>query len=522
MTLGRLGHSRADRRVAIALLVVALVFVGHALYTSDGAVVDDAYIVFRYARNLASGAGLTFQGGVRVEGYTCFSWVLVGAAVARLGLPPEVCLPPLGIGLGALTVMLAASGSGRLAGRAHPGAALPATILSGLFLALSPGLAYFAGSGLETSLFCLLTVLSLTAAVEQRPGRAAAGASLALLTRPEGAFVAALALGAGFARSPRGERPRWLIAALAFATVAVAYAVFKEVYFGALAPNTLAAKPPVLREGLAYAGWGLVDAGPLLVIAAGLGLWRRARAPDAPWLAASAATLAAVATVEGGDWMPAGRLLLPAMCAGAMALGAIAEAVVSLGGSPARSGVCGRFLGLRPLLLGATAAAGAFYVYWSRVDSSSLHERSELARHYEPFRDDIARRLWESGARSVGTLDVGRISYTRPAMRILDLGGLTDPDIARSPGDYRSKRPPVEVLDREAPDAFLLTSVVPPTAPLAGQAPEVSLFYPVEAALAASPWFRARYRLHATLPVRSDYYLHWYERVPVAEPRAGS
>src|SRR3989304_2142112 len=51
---------------------------------------DDAYISFRYARNLARGAGLVFNpGGEPVEGYTNFLWVVLLAGVARLGPAPE-------------------------------------------------------------------------------------------------------------------------------------------------------------------------------------------------------------------------------------------------------------------------------------------------------------------------------------------------------------------------------------------------------------------------------------------------
>jgi len=40
-------------------------------------IVDDAYISFIYARNLARGAGLTYTDGARVEGYTDFACVVM-------------------------------------------------------------------------------------------------------------------------------------------------------------------------------------------------------------------------------------------------------------------------------------------------------------------------------------------------------------------------------------------------------------------------------------------------------------
>ena len=51
---------------------------------------DDAFISFRYARNLAEGNGLVFNPGLeRVEGYTNFLWVLILAGFDWMGLAPE-------------------------------------------------------------------------------------------------------------------------------------------------------------------------------------------------------------------------------------------------------------------------------------------------------------------------------------------------------------------------------------------------------------------------------------------------
>ena len=84
-------RSSPDRRglEALVILVIVVVFVAHALFVASGAVVDDAYIAFRYSRNLAAGEGLRFQPGPPVEGYTCFSWVVLGALFARLGMEPR-------------------------------------------------------------------------------------------------------------------------------------------------------------------------------------------------------------------------------------------------------------------------------------------------------------------------------------------------------------------------------------------------------------------------------------------------
>jgi len=49
---------------------------------------DDAYISFRYARNLIEGNGLVFNPGERVEGYTNFLWTVLMAGGLGLGVHP--------------------------------------------------------------------------------------------------------------------------------------------------------------------------------------------------------------------------------------------------------------------------------------------------------------------------------------------------------------------------------------------------------------------------------------------------
>ena len=66
---------------------------------------DDAFISFRYVRNLLAGHGLVFNPGEYVEGYSNFLWVLELAAVwGALGVPPEQAAPWLSAACTAATV----------------------------------------------------------------------------------------------------------------------------------------------------------------------------------------------------------------------------------------------------------------------------------------------------------------------------------------------------------------------------------------------------------------------------------
>jgi len=58
---------------------------------------DDAYIMFRYARNFARGWGLVFNRGEYVEGYTSLLWTIQLAGGEWLGLNSEVTAPVLDV-----------------------------------------------------------------------------------------------------------------------------------------------------------------------------------------------------------------------------------------------------------------------------------------------------------------------------------------------------------------------------------------------------------------------------------------
>src|SRR5207244_6242545 len=130
-------------------------YIAHVVFVSGG-LIDDAYISFRYARNLAGGHGLVFNpGGARVEGYTNFSWVLAAALAAAAKLDAAALMPLVGIGCGLAAVVLAGAQARAIAaesGRPPRLAGLPAALV----VAASPSLVFYAGSGMETSLFTLL------------------------------------------------------------------------------------------------------------------------------------------------------------------------------------------------------------------------------------------------------------------------------------------------------------------------------------------------------------------------------
>lgn len=142
---------------------------------------DDAFISFRYARNLVEGHGLVFNPGERVEGYTNFLWVLELAAFWKtLGLRPESVAPWLSV---LCTI-------GTLAPTVWWAALLPGLRRRGLMIWMALGLlctsATFAvwtsGGGLETRQFTLFVVVAVVClTVHSGSRRGLLGASLCLV-----------------------------------------------------------------------------------------------------------------------------------------------------------------------------------------------------------------------------------------------------------------------------------------------------------------------------------------------------
>ncbi len=182
-----------------AVLAAAFVgFLAHAWHYAF--LTDDAYISFHYAQNLVDGAGLVFNPGERVEGYTNFSWVLLMAAFDAIGLRPHLVATPLSllasVGLWGVAVAFAA----RSAPRKHAGFAAAFVAIG---LALAPSVAVWSTSGLETRFYELLVLAGIVRLVHE-DDRLVAGetpwplASLLLalgcLTRPDCLLIAACTL----------------------------------------------------------------------------------------------------------------------------------------------------------------------------------------------------------------------------------------------------------------------------------------------------------------------------------------
>jgi hypothetical protein len=238
---------------------------------------DDAFISFRYARHLASGEGLTWNPGERVEGYTNFLWVVLIAGAMRLGLQPEVVAPTLGIAAGALVV----GGLAAFTARLTPPAGL-LSLVPTAFLASSRTFTAWCTGGLETMLFTLLVCSATWVAIEERRREtrvrvvSAALFAAAALTRPEGLLfggVCGVWILANLVWDRRSAVP-FLFWAAVFGGITGAHFLWRHEYYGAWVPNTFTAKVPApwWDHGLTYAwlftrAYGLPLFAPVVAVA---------------------------------------------------------------------------------------------------------------------------------------------------------------------------------------------------------------------------------------------------------------
>jgi len=221
-----------------------------------GVPLDDAWIHFQLARNLARGDGFSFNPGHPTSGSTAPLWTLLLATVYSVGgrfpaagqLLSGVCF---------LAALVATYALGkRVTGNRW------AAWLGGVVVAANGRMAWAALSALEIGLFATLSLLALVAHLSDRATgryrlRTAALFGLAALSRPEGYLLFALAL-ADFVvqvakspshqitKSPNQQISKWrrlpLLPAALFAAIVLPYLIFSLRTSGHLLPNTYHAK----------------------------------------------------------------------------------------------------------------------------------------------------------------------------------------------------------------------------------------------------------------------------------------
>jgi hypothetical protein len=459
-----LGGARLPREMALLFgLILPAMLLAANMWRVHPFTVDDSFISFRYARNLARGWGLVYNEGERIEGYTNFLWTVLLAGGIKLGIGPETLSKLMGAAsaVGAMTLTYAISG------RLSPYRTMPcvATWLLASTIVFS-GYAVF---GLETIGFVFLILAGTYLFLREtedviRPEDGAPAAktksaafpwsglvfALAGLTRPEAPmYIGILALyliGRGFLSRQN------VIRGLLFVAPIAAHLVFRRLYYHAWTPNTLGAKTGnvagQIQAGLGYVQNYVFHAGPIVYFALlGVGVAVARKRRDMLALATIGVAILGYVILVGGDWMKYWRFLAPFEPFCFLLVDVAVRRVVDRRDAATNFG----------LALFAVAMIG---------------HRAGMLRDAQADMLTKEKRFWDMAAGGTanwlnqntkpGELAIGDIGYVgwSTDYPILDLLGLVDPVISKLPGGYTQKLGPgfIERFFEKRPRYMLLIS----------------------------------------------------------------
>ncbi len=220
------------RAIELALPLALAGVLGATVFRHGPRIVDDAYITFRYARNLAEGVGLVYNAGERVLGTSAPLFAALLAGLHRL-TPSSV--PGAAFAVGVLCLPACALLGYRLARRTVS----PSLAILFVAAALTPqaSLEVFA-SGMETPLVLLGLLGAVELACRGHDAAAFAVAAALFFLHPDAtALVPALCIAL---RVERGKWP-WKAAAAGLAPAVAAAAALSAVY-GSPLPQSVTAK----------------------------------------------------------------------------------------------------------------------------------------------------------------------------------------------------------------------------------------------------------------------------------------
>jgi len=311
LMLKQYSETQISKALLVLIILGSLAFT--ALMVSQGIWMDDAFISFRYAKNLLHGLGLVFNRGEHVEGYTNFLWTMISYLGLRLGFEAIDFAQVVSMGAQAITLWAVfrlgiCSGLSRYR-----------SLIAPLFLAFSPGFVSYPAMGMETTFFTMLVTLAalgLASGLQAtRKGSVMLGVTLLsiALARFDGFGLVFIMLGYGVLVTR--DIKRLLPAGLVFMTGWAVYNLWRLSYYPTPLPNTFYAKVGFsfrhFEYGLIYLYRFAANGGHVVL---GLAL--------APFLMRRASATARIAGwvagwhfvyifIVGGDWMPYFRFIMP-------------------------------------------------------------------------------------------------------------------------------------------------------------------------------------------------------------------
>jgi hypothetical protein len=450
---------RAPMRVILILAVILIIFALHCL--SLDFTQDDAFISYRYVENFIQGNGLVFNSGERVEGYTNFLWIIILSIFSKLGLNMILVSKALGIISGCVCLVLLY----RISRLSFPEKDWQFSLFPPVLLTASSAFAYWSISGLETSLFTMMVLLSVYLYLIRRGGWVVSCA-LSALVRPEGVLIFAILFLHELAFRKRGFK-RTLKHSGEFVLLLLPFAVFKLSYYGNLLPNPFYAKTGLSFEyvtsGLEYFWqflkhyglWGLIYVLPIL--------FYRSMDSNGRLLLLLSCAYSLYVIAVGGDVLKAHRFFLPILPLLYLLLVISVRSLFFRLKREVKRGMIPAVLLLSVAFLFFLAPHK--WIRDVRTAETALVEGMRFRAEY--LKASFPQRF------SVAISTIGSISYhlgTR--IKVIDMLGLTDRNISRNPETLEGIAPTWKerkyntgyLLSRD-PDFILFSTGVRPSAP---------------------------------------------------------
>ncbi|KPL78696.1 hypothetical protein ADN00_05455 [Ornatilinea apprima] len=230
------------RKYGIPILLVLIVLA--ARFIPGPRTIDDAYITFRYARNILAGQGFVFNPGERILGTTTPFYTLSMVSLAAFTGGTNAPFPWLALIYNTAADSLSALILWQIGKRLK---CELAGFAAGLLWAVAPFSVSFAIGGMETSVYVFLLLASVYAYLHQKRALTTLFAAFAILTRPDALIlVGPLALDR-LVRALRMGEKLTLREIVAFFVPTLAWAVFAATFFGSPIPHSIQAKLAVYR-----------------------------------------------------------------------------------------------------------------------------------------------------------------------------------------------------------------------------------------------------------------------------------
>jgi len=424
---------------------------------------DDAFISYRYVKNLTSGEGLVFNPGEKVEGFSNFLWVIMLSFLDFLGFPPLWSSKIISFCISLLMILLIF--------RTAQAFGLNKFIsgLCSLTLSLSSGLAYFSMSGMETVFYTLLLLLAIyiNEKYENKPTKKIFNTLYGILfavaiARPEGILLLFISTIYHLFKKIISKKGIYLKTILRvqfiYFLIYIFLMILRYLYYSDILPNAYYAKPKgtFVEQGYSAFYTNFMNAllsGSFLLIPIFILLVKYCKKYTFPYLILVGQL---IFMFYAGDWMAFGRFFLPILPIVITLIALLSQETFLR----ARPPYFNKLVIFSSVIIWIFYSAGNVYQTHSALpnknkypylvmNSQSLIELGKNLSQNYPLKTTIAVRR------------IGAISYYSN-LRIIDILGLTDKKIAYNIKNIKNIETQNEVNSRivleKEPDLIILFS----------------------------------------------------------------